>query len=167
VAILRVETAVTTNRLKTSIPVAAVRFSARLAVAASLLFVGACDHLKMFEDGSQQSTARAPVRKPVTARRSQTAGPQGAAAQSQTAALRGTTSGEESPAQTEPASPGIDAAKASKLRAQALEQMNRGAIDEAVVNLRKAAMLDPSNTLIKRDLDRAIRIQTTVQSRPS
>lgn len=43
--------------------------------------------------------------------------------------------------------------------------MNRGAIVRAVSLLEEASRLDPNNALIKHDLDRAIRIRRTVQTR--
>ena len=52
--------------------------------------------------------------------------------------------------------------QASKLRARGLEQLNRGAINSAVVLLAQASQLDPQNPLIARDLARARRIQKTV-----
>jgi len=56
-------------------------------------------------------------------------------------------------------------ARAGVLRGQALEQMNRGAIDKAVGLLRQALALDPANAAILRDLDRAVRIQANVRGR--
>jgi hypothetical protein len=56
-----------------------------------------------------------------------------------------------------------NAARAGQLRAQGLDQMNRGAIHQAVVTLRQALQLDPANPAIQRDLDRAVRIQATVR----
>jgi hypothetical protein len=64
------------------------------------------------------------------------------------------------------ASPGRDPAKAQLLRAQGLEQLNRGAINKAQDLLRQALQLDPGNTLIQRDLDRATRIGRAVQAKP-
>ena len=55
--------------------------------------------------------------------------------------------------------------QASKLRGTALEHMNGGKIDRAVSLLRQAQQLDPENALIRRDLDRAMRIQSTVRGR--
>ena len=43
--------------------------------------------------------------------------------------------------------------------------MNRGQIDRAVGLLGQAAALDPDNPLIRRDLDRATRIRSTVHAR--
>jgi len=54
------------------------------------------------------------------------------------------------------------AGKAAKLRDQALDDINRGALDGAVVKLRQAAEADPDNSQIRRDLDRALSIQATV-----
>jgi Flp pilus assembly protein TadD len=53
--------------------------------------------------------------------------------------------------------------RASQLRAQGLEQLNRGAVDRAIALLQQAAQLDPNNALIKRDLDRAVRIGAAVK----
>ncbi len=53
--------------------------------------------------------------------------------------------------------------RAGQLRGQALEQMNRGAINKAVGLLRQAVALDPGNPVIQRDLDRAVRIQANVR----
>ena len=64
-----------------------------------------------------------------------------------------------------PAAPVADPHRAAQLRAQGLEAMNRGAIARAVALLDQASRLDPSNALIKRDLDRAIRIRRTVQGK--
>jgi hypothetical protein len=61
------------------------------------------------------------------------------------------------------AAPVTDPNRAAQLRAQGLEAMNRGAIARAVMLLDQASRLDPSNALIKRDLNRAIRIKHTVQ----
>lgn len=64
-----------------------------------------------------------------------------------------------------PVAPANDPRHAAQLRAQGLEAMNRGAIDRAVTLLTGASRLDPANALIKRDLDRAIRIRRTVQGK--
>lgn len=69
------------------------------------------------------------------------------------------------PAAPAPAAANKDPARAAVLRKQGLTQLNQGAIDRAVQSLRRAAELDPDNALIKRDLDRAVRIQKTVKSR--
>ena len=65
-----------------------------------------------------------------------------------------------------PASKSANAARAAQLRAQGLEQMNRGSIDGALALLRQASALDPSNALIKRDLERATRISRAVRATP-
>ena len=65
-----------------------------------------------------------------------------------------------------PASNGRDPARARTLRAQGLEQLNRGAIDKAQDLLRQALRLDPGNPLIQRDLDRATRIGQAVRAKP-
>lgn len=58
-----------------------------------------------------------------------------------------------------------DPAAASRLRSAALDHLNRGGVDRAVGLLRQAAQLNPDDALVKRDLDRAMRIQATVKSR--
>jgi hypothetical protein len=62
-----------------------------------------------------------------------------------------------------PAPAAANPARASQLRAQGLEQLNRGAVDRAITLLQQASQLDPSNALIKRDLDRAVRIGEAVK----
>ena len=64
-----------------------------------------------------------------------------------------------------PAAPGRDAARAAALRAQGLEQLNRGAVDRAIALLTQAKALDPANALIQRDLDRATRIGRAVKGK--
>lgn len=64
-----------------------------------------------------------------------------------------------------PAAPVRDPAQANQLRAAALGHMSRGTIDSAIQLLRKAQALDPANPLIRRDLERAVRIQATVRAR--
>lgn len=56
-------------------------------------------------------------------------------------------------------------ARANQLRAQGLVQLNQGSINRAVGLLQQAAALDPGNPAIARDLDRALRIQRTVQAK--
>jgi tetratricopeptide (TPR) repeat protein len=68
-------------------------------------------------------------------------------------------------AQAALALPPRDPSRASKLRGAALAHMNGGKIDRAVALLREARELDPDNPLIRRDLDRATRIQTMVRGR--
>jgi hypothetical protein len=58
-----------------------------------------------------------------------------------------------------------DPARASQLRRSALEAMNKGAVARAVPLLRQALALDPDNGLIKRDLDRAVRIQASLATK--
>jgi hypothetical protein len=58
-----------------------------------------------------------------------------------------------------------DPARANQLRAQGLVQLNQGSINRAVGLLQQAAALDPGNPAIARDLDRALRIQRTVQKK--
>lgn len=62
-----------------------------------------------------------------------------------------------------PAAPAANLVRASQLRAQGLEQLNRGAVDRAIALLQQASQLDPGNALIKRDLDRAVRIGAAVK----
>jgi Flp pilus assembly protein TadD len=134
----------------------------RIGAAALAFATGGCNHLALFED-KPQTTAHAPVtqpRKPI-ARHGQDKQPD----KQQIAGLHSGEAGEDAAPVSTATNGGPK--RASQLRAQALEQMNRGSIDEAVANLKQAAMLDPSNTLIRRDLDRAMRIQSTVQRAPS
>jgi hypothetical protein len=58
-----------------------------------------------------------------------------------------------------------DPARANQLRAQGLVQLNQGSINRAVGLLQQAAALDPGNPAIARDLERALRIQRTVQKK--
>ena len=58
----------------------------------------------------------------------------------------------------------IDPARANQLRLQALQQLNTGAVDRAVSLLRQARELDAANPAIQRDLDRATRIQTALNT---
>jgi LysM repeat protein len=62
-----------------------------------------------------------------------------------------------------PARPARDPVRAGALRAAALDQMSGGRIDQAVNLLRQAQQLDPANTLIRRDLERATRVQGAVR----
>lgn len=61
-----------------------------------------------------------------------------------------------------PAAPAANPGRAAQLRASGLEQLNRGAVDRAIALLQQASQLDPNNALIKRDLERAIRIGAAV-----
>ncbi len=58
-----------------------------------------------------------------------------------------------------------DPARASQLRGAALTQLSRGAINRAVGLLRQALEYDPDNVLVRRDLERALRIRSTVNAR--
>jgi Tfp pilus assembly protein PilF len=58
-----------------------------------------------------------------------------------------------------------DPARANQLRAQGLVQLNQGSINRAVGLLQQAVALDPGNPAITRDLERALRIQRTVQKK--
>ena len=128
--------------------ISTAKLAARIVVTALTVFTAACGHLSLFED-KPSAAQSAPSRKPAHK----------AQDKQQTAALR--TTNEES------AQAAAATQRAARLRSQALEQMNRGAIDDAVGNLKQAAELDPHNALIRRDLDRALRIQSTVQAKPS
>ena len=59
---------------------------------------------------------------------------------------------------------GIDPARANQLRLQALQHMNGGQVDSAVSLLRQAQTLDSENPAIRRDLDRALRLQASLRS---
>lgn len=63
------------------------------------------------------------------------------------------------------ATPRTDPARAARLRAGGLVALHQGQVARAVTMLREAAALDPRNALIKRDLDRAQRIQKTVRTK--
>jgi len=67
------------------------------------------------------------------------------------------------PPRPAPAATTANPMRAAQLRAQGLEQLNRGAVDRALALLQQANQLDPSNALIKRDLDRATRIGAAVK----
>jgi hypothetical protein len=71
------------------------------------------------------------------------------------------------PAETPPprVAPRTNPALASRLRGQGLAALNAGNVGRAVSLLRQALALDPANATIRRDLDRALRIQSTVRSR--
>ncbi len=69
-----------------------------------------------------------------------------------------------SPRPAAPAS-AIDTAGASRLRAQALEALNRGAVAKAVVLLQRARGLNPANVPIRNDLARAERLLAVVRAR--
>jgi hypothetical protein len=56
-----------------------------------------------------------------------------------------------------------DPTRASKLRADALDQMRDGALDRAIALLREARTLDPQSEPIRRDLDRANRLRAAIQ----
>jgi hypothetical protein len=68
-------------------------------------------------------------------------------------------------AATPEGSPAVDKAKAARLRAAGLEQLNRGAINRAVALLQAAHQADPGSELIRRDLERALRISNAVHAR--
>jgi hypothetical protein len=58
-----------------------------------------------------------------------------------------------------------NSAKAASLREVALVELNRGAVSKAVTLLQQASKLDPSNALIRKDLDRALRINQVIAAR--
>lgn len=64
-----------------------------------------------------------------------------------------------------PARPTADPARAAHLRSAGLAALAQGKVNNAVVYLHNAAVLDPGNALIQRDLARAVRIQRTVNAR--
>jgi hypothetical protein len=69
----------------------------------------------------------------------------------------------------QPARPAARAANpvlAARLRGQGLAAMSAGQINRAVALLRQAASLDPDSVVIRNDLARALRIQSTVRARP-
>jgi thioredoxin-like negative regulator of GroEL len=121
-----------------------------------------------FEEDTQSQPAQ-PARPPKQARPRKPVvrtAPRVAAATPAPASLRGTQPEEQAALAVAPvAARSADPARANALRATALEQMNQGAIDDAVANLKRAVELDPSSAAIKRDLARALRIQSTVQAR--
>jgi hypothetical protein len=69
------------------------------------------------------------------------------------------------PAKPPPPAAGVNPVRANQLRRTALEDMNKGAVDRAVALLQQAAALDPASTLIKADLERALRIQGSLKRR--
>jgi LysM repeat protein len=83
--------------------------------------------------------------------------------------LRKTLPAPPAPKVAAPPGPGSDTvqahARARVLRSKALQNMNSGAIDDAVALLRQALQLHPENFLIQNDLARALRIQATLRAR--
>lgn len=63
-----------------------------------------------------------------------------------------------------PVVPRGDPTRANQLRLQALELLNTGSVDRAVVLLQQARALDGGNAAIQRDLDRATRIQGSLRA---
>lgn len=120
--------------------------------------LSACQHLPSFDTPAAKTTATQPTPKKQTAPRKKAA-PATAPAN---VALRGP---QADAAQTEAVQQRTPA-QAAALRATALDQLNRGEVDGAVTNLKAARELDPSNELIQRDLDRALRIRATVSAQP-
>lgn len=66
------------------------------------------------------------------------------------------------PAAVAAAPRGLDPARANQLRLQALQHMNGGQVDRAVVLLQQARTLDANNPTILRDLARAERLQASL-----
>ncbi len=64
-----------------------------------------------------------------------------------------------------PTKPAANPAAARQARAAGLAQLNQGNVNRAVALLRRAAVLDPGNPVIARDLQRAERIAATVRAR--
>ncbi|MDV3455497.1 LysM domain-containing protein [Sphingomonas sp. HF-S4] len=64
-----------------------------------------------------------------------------------------------------PAKPAANPAAAQRARSAGLAALNRGAVQQAVSLLQRAAALDPGNAVIQRDLQRAQRIAATVRAR--
>ncbi|MDD3836747.1 MAG: LysM peptidoglycan-binding domain-containing protein [Phenylobacterium sp.] len=63
---------------------------------------------------------------------------------------------------TAPSAPAKDPARAAKLRAAGLDELNRGAPAKALSLLQQALAADPGNAAIERDLARAKRIHASV-----
>ena len=61
-----------------------------------------------------------------------------------------------------PSKPTLNPTRAAQLRARGLEELNRGAVGQAVALLTQARQLDPTNPTIRHDLERAERIARTV-----
>ena len=81
------------------------------------------------------------------------------------AAARRAAAGPAAPAPRPRRARAANPAQAARLRGQGLAALNAGAVDRAVALLRQALALDPGNAAIRNDLDRALRIQSTVRSR--
>ncbi len=126
-----------------------VRHLCAALVAACAL--SACEHLPSFDSPASKTTATQPAPKKQSAPRKKATA---------AVALR---SSQADPAQTE-AVQQRGPAHAAALRATALDQLNNGEVDGAVTNLKAARELDPANTLIQRDLERALRIRATVSA---
>jgi hypothetical protein len=84
--------------------------------------------------------------------------PQRPAAVVATAARRPSAPAPESAAQP------VDSARASQLRLQALQHLNGGRVNSAVMLLRQAHALDAGNAAIQRDLERAERLQASMRA---
>lgn len=69
------------------------------------------------------------------------------------------------PSLVAPAPPTLNPAAAGQLRRQALAALNRGAVANGVLMLRRAHALDPANVTIKNDLARAERLLVAVRAR--
>ena len=68
------------------------------------------------------------------------------------------------PAVRPDAARGAAPVRAAQLRAKGLEELNRGKVARAVQLLAEASRLDPSNAVIRRDLERAQRIERAVHA---
>jgi hypothetical protein len=118
--------------------------------------LAACQHLPSFDGPPAKTTASQPAPKKQAPRK------KAAPAATANVALRGP-QGDVAPTE---AVPSRGPSHAAALRATALDQLNRGEVDGAVTNLKAARELDPTNELIHRDLDRALRIKATVSAQP-
>ncbi len=58
----------------------------------------------------------------------------------------------------------VDAAKANTVRLEALQHLNTGDVLRAIALLKEAVSLDGTDPAIRRDLDRALRIQTALEA---
>jgi LysM repeat protein len=69
------------------------------------------------------------------------------------------------PLSPKPAARQANPALAARLRGQGLSALNAGSVNQAVALLRQALSLDPASGIIRGDLARALRIQSTVLAR--
>jgi len=68
------------------------------------------------------------------------------------------------PSAPPPRPAGLDPARAGQLRLQGLQRLNTGDVNGAVGLLRQALALDNGNPANQRDLDRAVRMQTSLRA---